>query len=162
MLLSASDILPTLYYKKKTKTFIRFQHCNLIFHFLHEKVSVDLLKLDLTALGNKPHNLCSHSTEVYCFMLNFNTSKLVCYRWFLCHKAAKTTRAFAFRLKCYFILKRHFSASRVFPVSFLYITLIRMESSTWWYEIVKLVLFWSFLYIQCNGMCATNLGIFLW
>ena len=104
--------------RKKAKTFIRFQHCNLIFHFLHEKASVDLLKLDLTAPRNKPHNLCSYSTEIYCFMLNFNISKLVCYRWFLCHKAEKTTRAFAFRLKCYFILKRHFSASRVFPVSF--------------------------------------------
>jgi len=33
------------------------------------------------ACGNKPHKLCSYSyeprTEVYCFRLNFNTSKLV-------------------------------------------------------------------------------------
>ena len=39
------------------------------------------IKIQHEALGNKPHKLCSYSpeprTEIFCFRLNFNISKLV-------------------------------------------------------------------------------------
>ena len=50
-------------------------------HFLTNFGVFEWLYLVNEALGNKPHKLCSYSpeprTEVYCFRLNFNISKLV-------------------------------------------------------------------------------------
>ena len=54
---------------------------HLTFHFLIDQLRHIKIQPDKIDLITKPHKLCSYSpeprTEVYCFRLNFNISKLV-------------------------------------------------------------------------------------